>query len=110
MSEPVEVLRDFTREHGITFHMLSDEGSEVIRRLGMLNTQIAEQQAYYGFAVTERHRGLPHPGTFVLDEHGVVTDKHFDQSYRDRPSGDFLLSQTGAGSARLHRARTTSPS
>lgn len=97
--DPVEVLRDFARDRGITFHMLSDEGSEVIRRLGMLNTQIGEQQAYYGFGVTERHRGLPHPGTFILDERGVVSDKHFDQSYRDRPSGEFLLSQTDADSA-----------
>jgi hypothetical protein len=43
---------------------------------------------------------LPYPGTFVLDPEGKVVSKHFDDSYRDRASGTFLLSQVGGESSR----------
>ena len=30
--------------------------------------------------------GVAYPGTFVLDEDGVIVEKHFEQSYRVRPT------------------------
>jgi Thiol:disulfide interchange protein DsbD, N-terminal len=77
-------------------------------RLGLINRDIESHQARYGIAYSDRHRGLPYPGTFVIDESGVVVSKHFDESYRDRASGSFLLSQVGgesAGSAYVAEAR-----
>jgi hypothetical protein len=87
----VETLRGFADRFGITYRLLSDEGSATIRRLGLLNRHITEQQAYYGKPVGERHKGLPYPGTFLLDERGVVTDRRFEQSYRVRPTAPLLL-------------------
>ena len=93
--DPVEVLAEFSEAHGISFPLLSDEGSQVMERLGLLNQHVAEQQAFFGMPVKDRHRGIPYPGTFVLDERGVVTAKHFEQSYRERPSGEYLLHELG---------------
>lgn len=89
------MLEAFSRRHGITFDLLSDEGSQVIERLGLLNRHVPEQQAFYGKAVAQRHQGIPYPGTLVLDEEGVVRAKHFEQSYRDRPSGSALVHEIG---------------
>jgi peroxiredoxin len=106
--DPVSVLADFARDHGITYPLLSDEGSHTIRRLGLLNQHVAEQQAYYGRGVEARHEGIPYPGIFFLDEDGVVVDRKFELSYRVRPAPDILLAdvvQTGeAASAVSARA------
>lgn len=103
--DSVEVLSAFAREHGITFPLLSDVGSETIKRLGLLNEHVEAQQAYYGIPETERrYEGVPYPGTFMLDESGVIIDRQFEQSYRVRPSGTVLLKDllgTTVGAAKV---------
>lgn len=99
--DPVEVLQRFTQQRGIEFPLLSDVGSRVIRELGLYNVHIVQQQAAFGFAPRESHFGLPYPGTFVLDEAGVVRERWFDQSYRVRPTAvTFLEESFGATSNR----------
>ncbi len=80
--DSVETLAAFARDFDITYPLLSDQGSRVITSLGLLNEQAGEDIA-----------GVPHPGVFVLDEHGVVTDKRFFISYRERETGAGLLEQ-----------------
>jgi peroxiredoxin len=92
--DSVEILRGFAEKHGITFPLLSDEGSHVIRQLGLLNERVQEDHAYYGIASNARHVGLPYPGVFVLDERGVITQKRFHESYRVRDTGAGLVAQT----------------
>lgn len=93
--DTIDVLAAFSASHGITFDLLSDQRSEVIRDLGLLNRDIDAQQAHFGDPTSDqypdRYRGLPHPGVLVIDEHGLVTEKHFEKGYRDRPSGGYLL-------------------
>lgn len=89
--DPVDVLAGFAAEHGIDYPLLSDVGSRAIRELGLENTRIVEERAYWGREVTDRHRGLPYPGTFLVDEDGVVVDKLFERSHRLRPSGRLAL-------------------
>jgi hypothetical protein len=84
--DPVDVLAGFATKHGITYRLLSDVGSVAIRRLGLLNEHLAEQQAFYGVPVRDFHHGIPYPGVFMLDEQGIVVDKRFEQSYRHRPT------------------------
>jgi peroxiredoxin len=84
--DSVEVLAAFAEKRGITFPLLSDVGSETIRALGLLNEHLAEQHAFYGVQTRDEQFGVPYPGTFVLDETGVITAKHFEQSYRVRPT------------------------
>jgi hypothetical protein len=63
----------------------------VITELGLLNEHVAEQNAVYGVQPSPRFQGIPYPGTFVLDGHGMVTEKRFYQSYRERETGAGIL-------------------
>lgn len=94
--DSVDVLAGFAEKRGITYPLLSDEGSGAIRSLGLFNQHVAEQHAHYGVRGADDNDGFPYPGTFVLDEMGVVIDKQFEQSYRVRPAGAALV-QTSLG-------------
>ena len=91
--DSLEILEKFSREHHIGYSLLSDTGSHVIRRLGLLNPTVQQDHAFYGIAPNPRHVDLPYPGVFVLDEHGTVTLKRFHESYRVRDTGGNLVSQ-----------------
>jgi hypothetical protein len=78
--DPPDVLASFAARHGISYPLLSDAGSELIRELGILNAEAPESI-----------EGIPHPGVFVLDENGIVAEKHFYESYRERDTGLGLL-------------------
>ena len=70
--DPVPVLADFASRRGITFPLLSDEGSALIKRCGIFNTTVAPDSPTYG---------IPFPGTFILDAKGVVTSRFFEAAY-----------------------------
>jgi DsbC/DsbD-like thiol-disulfide interchange protein len=63
----------------------------VIRELGLLNEDVYEHHAAYGIPKRDHHWGVPYPGVFLLDEHGRVTQKRFQQSYRERETGVAVL-------------------
>lgn len=79
-------LKAFADARGITYPMLSDEGSATIRQYNLLNAQ-----------ATGRVAGIPHPGTFVLDARGVVLSRSFEESYQERASAASLIATTQAG-------------
>jgi hypothetical protein len=89
--DSVEILGGFADKHGIRFPLLSDEGSRVIRQLGLINERVQEDHAVYGIKPNPRHVDLPYPGVFVLDEAGVIVQKRFHASYRERDTGGALL-------------------
>jgi len=117
----VGILRDFAAAHGIRYPLLSDEGSRVIRALGLVNERVQEDHATYGITPSPRHVDLPYPGVFVLDAAGIVTHKRFHDSYRERETGSGLIAQalgivtepatpaTGAAPAVQARAWLDSP-
>jgi AhpC/TSA family/Disulphide bond corrector protein DsbC len=70
-----DVLRAFAAKHGITFPLLSDPGSAIIQRYGLLNTSVAPGERAYG---------VPYPGTFVLDGKARIVARHFEENYRER--------------------------
>lgn len=80
--DTVEELAAFSRAYGITYPLLSDRGSEVIRRYGILNTTLAEDHQNYG---------IPFPGSYVLGPDGRVQEKSFFQQYQVRPSAQSVL-------------------
>jgi peroxiredoxin len=99
--DSVEVLAAFADKRGITYPLLSDQGSHTIRALGLLNEQhLVEQHAFYGIPTRDEQRGVAYPGTFVLDEWGIISEKHFEQSYRVRPTArifeEFALGMSEA--------------
>jgi len=95
--DSIEILSAFARKHGITFALLSDHGSRVIRQLGLVNERVQDDHAHYGIASNARHVGLPYPGVFALDERGFIVRKRFHESYRVRDTGASLVDQTLGG-------------
>lgn len=75
--DSVPTLAEFAGEHGITFPLLADEGSHLIRRLGILNDIVRPDEDVYG---------IPYPGAYALSASGHVLRKYFYRHYRDRPS------------------------
>jgi peroxiredoxin len=94
-----EILAAFSEQHGITFPLLSDVGSATIKRYGILNTVaeeglgpngkdpavIARVKLYVSAnGANERQRGIPFPGTFIVDRGGRVKARFFEDSYTVR--------------------------
>jgi hypothetical protein len=87
--DSVAVLRNFAERRGIHFPLLSDPDSKVIRELGILNESIPKDNPFFG---------VPYPGTFVLNEQGVITAKYFEDDFRERyTSADILTRRFGVG-------------
>lgn len=93
----VEVLAHFAARKGITFPLLSDPGSEIIRRFGLLNTTIPETD--------RRQYGIPHPGTFIINTEGIVLSKFFEEHFIHRVTMPTILAR-GLGMERAHRFAT----
>ncbi|MBI2186731.1 MAG: redoxin domain-containing protein [Acidobacteria bacterium] len=109
-----QILADYTTRHGITFPLLSDVGSATITRYGILNTVVEEALGPNGkdpavradlavFATvnepSERLRGIPFPGTFIVDRQGRVTSRFFEDYYWERTTTSNILLRLGAGSS-----------
>lgn len=105
--DPVSALSAFASKYGITYPLLSDEGSRVIRELGLLNQHLAEQHSYYGVPTRDEQQGVPYPGVFVLDENGVIVEKKFEQSYRVRPTAVSLLGSVSDENGPVASARAS---
>lgn len=80
-----DALAEFARHHGITFPLLSDRGSKVIRRFGILNRFVTPDQV--------PHYGIPFPGTYLVDEEGTVTAKFFQRSLAARATAEAVIDE-----------------
>jgi len=76
------VLARFAHAHEITFALLSDKDSSVIRRYGILNTNIPRTHKFYG---------IPFPGEYLVAPDGRVVDKVFLPSFEDRATASEVL-------------------
>jgi peroxiredoxin len=83
-----DVMADFARRRGITFPLLSDEGSAAIRAFGILNTAVAPGTSNYG---------IPFPGTFLIDRSGTVTSRFFEEAYQERNTVSTIMIALGTG-------------
>ena len=82
--DDAEGQRAFVENQGVRFPMLSDLGSHVIRDYGILNDRVGERDGGVIY-------GVPYPGAYVTDEHGVVVAKFFNDSYKKRDSPELYL-------------------
>ena len=78
--DSVKVLSGFSDKRKIQFPLLSDPDSKTIRAYGILNEE-----------AKGRTKGIPHPGTFLIDREGIIRAKLFRDGYRQRHSTDELL-------------------
>jgi hypothetical protein len=81
-----ETLKKFADSRGISFPLISDAGSAIIRRFGILNEQQQPGTPSYG---------IPHPGTFIVDRAGVVTARFFEDAYQERYTAAAILAAQG---------------
>ena len=81
-----EVLKRFADERGITYPLLSDVGSPIIKSYGLLNTTMKEGTRGYG---------VPFPGTFILDRTGRVVARYFEEAYQERNTVASILTRQG---------------
>jgi hypothetical protein len=85
--DPPATLKAFADSRGITFPLIADTGSAIIKRFGILNDQQdAGSRAY----------GIPHPGTFIVDSKGVVVARFFEDAYQERSTAAAMLASQGA--------------
>ncbi len=106
-----QTLADFSERNGIMFPLLSDVGSATIRGYGILNTVAEEALGPNGadaavladferyVSVTsahERFRGIPFPGTFVVDPEGRVTSRYFEDYYWERNTVANVMLRVGS--------------
>ena len=108
-----EIMAAFSKQRGVTFPLLSDAGSETIKRYGILNTVAMESVGPNGkdpaladdiktyvstVGVNQRMAGMAFPGTFILDRSGRVTSRFFEDFYVTRSTSSSILVRAGAGS------------
>ena len=90
-----ETLKAFAGSRGISFPLIADRDSAMIRAYGLLNE--SEKPGDRGY-------GIPHPGTLIVDRNGVVLRRFFEDAYQERYTASTILSAIGAGS---HEAPVT---
>ncbi len=88
--DTVEELKQFSEQYGITYNLLSDADSATIKRFGILNTLIEEDNPIKT-AAGRSYYGIPFPGVYVINQQGVVTEKFFNRSYSTRNSAGTIL-------------------
>ena len=77
--DDTKVLRSFSDRMKIAFPLLSDPGSKTINAYHMQRSRQRQGE------------GVPNPGTFILDQEGVIRAKLFLEGYRDRHSTGALI-------------------
>lgn len=117
-----DVLSAFSREHGITFTLLSDPGSKTIKRFGLLNTVVEEAlgpnrndpavqsdaRTYVSVVgVRSFMAGIAYPGTFILDRHGRVKERYFQDSYIERNTISSIMIRSGSSSTPVSGTKIT---
>ena len=105
-----EILASFAEERGITFPLLSDADSAVIKAYGILNTVaaegmgpnqddpdvIADVKKYVAVSgMFSESVGTPFPGTFMLDTNGRVESRYFEEFYRERNTTANVMLKLG---------------
>jgi hypothetical protein len=86
--DPPETLKKFSDSRGITFPLIADRDSAMIRAYRILNE--SEEPGARGY-------GIPHPGTFIVDRKGVVVSRFFEAAYQERYTAAAILSTLGGG-------------
>jgi AhpC/TSA family/Disulphide bond corrector protein DsbC len=84
--DSVETLKRFADARRITFPLVSDPGSAIIKRYGLLNTTVEPGTRAYG---------VPFPGTFIVDRQGVVRSRFFEDAYQERNTVASILVRQG---------------
>jgi hypothetical protein len=87
--DSVEVLKDFSTRKHLTYTLLSDSESKIIRTYKLINE--------IDYPVGHAFHGIPFPGTFITDAKGIIQTKVFEPTYQERRTAASLLISRGEG-------------
>jgi len=87
------ILKSFADRKGITYPMLSDTDSRIIRAFGILNPEGK------GFAA-----GIPYPGIYYISPDGIVQKRFFESQYSDRFTPNDIYADIFGGATAIARA------
>jgi peroxiredoxin len=76
------ILKDFADRLHITFPLLADPQSEIIRKYGLLNPEAKGMQ-----------QGMAFPGYFYVDSSGRIKEKFFETAYTDRYTANNVIAK-----------------
>ncbi len=97
--DSIGALKSFADRQHITYPLLSDPDSKIIRAFDILNETTKPGTLTYG---------IPYPGIYVVDAQGKVLSKYFEDDYKDRVStADILARQFGAPVSAAQRVNET---
>ena len=77
-----EILKFFADRFKISYPMLADPDSKIIREYGVFNHEATGMQ-----------KGFARPGYFFIGPDGIIKEKFFDPKYRERLTGNSILSK-----------------
>jgi peroxiredoxin len=80
--DSTEILKYFSDRRKIDFPLLSDPDSKIIRMYQVLNSEAIGPNA-----------GMARPGYFYIDSEAVIREKFFEAKYRERLTGNTVLSK-----------------
>lgn len=83
-------MKAFAEDRDVTYDLLSDADSAVIKRFGILNTTIDPEADVLNRATQKGFYGIPFPGVYVTDRDGQVTEKFFHRHYATRTSAGTI--------------------
>lgn len=93
------LLKNFAARKGITYPLLSDPESKVIRAFGILNDNFKPGELPYG---------VPFPGMYIVDERGIVRAKFFEDDHVERyTAAGILVRRFGAAGAEKTEVETS---
>ena len=76
------ILKYFSDRQKIGFPLLADPDSKAIQAYEVLNAEAAGQ-----------FKGMARPGYFFIDPNGVIKEKYFEAKYRERLTGNNVISR-----------------
>ncbi len=80
--DDTDILSRFTAREGIGYTMLSDEGSQIIEKYGLRESNYEEGHRAYG---------VPKPIILILSSDGVIQGRLFEESFRERPPATAIV-------------------
>ena len=84
-----DALADFRDAYDISYPLLSDPESEIIRQFEILNTLISmDDHPWFG---------IPFPGAYVVNSEGIITHKFFENNLALRAGPEMLLRAAQGG-------------
>lgn len=84
--DSVDTMRTFAERFDIRYPLLSDQGSSMIRALGILNQ---------GHGPGSLGHGIAHPMVLVIDAAGTLRHRFSETHYSDRADKDRVLDVAG---------------